>query len=443
MNLNYIGSVAERFMKFRSALKTEENVDVNIFNNVSIFVPKSLAANNFADGSYAPSSVTPTAYAVIPVTVDNYNTVLKDGGSAKTQILPIFNDGANFNVTLYYIIFDDTSFAPTVTDKALTWAPLEKAFKDLYFISFFKMMFSEHYDGTKVEGEGAYDDSNYFDMTLCLSYLCENETTLSFNLIETKVKVFAEGGADENLCKVMSHTQGEEEQHCTTFTGSTVATRAEYFWGFLKLIGGSKSNLIIHNGAFMTPIVLAKWFEEKNDSGEFIGNKLAKVRLTNDKVKPTGLPSALNTAVNLNLGSYIYEKLDAKNVGYFISISDSSLNNAELIRAVSGTNFPITAYMISKYIDYRTSQDMAEYATAVTTLTKPVLANEKTYNYIQSLLLGNIQKFTGTGRITDIVMKFPPYSEAKVGNWFKGTAVWSAVYVDDLEGVEISGSISF
>ena len=35
------------------------------------------------------------------------------------------------------------------------------------------------------------------------------------------------------------------------------------------------------------------------------------------------------------------------------------------------------------------------------------------------------------------------YAEAKKGQWFKGTAVWSAVYIDDLEGVEISGSISF
>ena len=52
MNLNYVGSVAERFMKFRSSLQTEEDVTSNLFNAVSIYVPKSLAHKNLATGSY-------------------------------------------------------------------------------------------------------------------------------------------------------------------------------------------------------------------------------------------------------------------------------------------------------------------------------------------------------------------------------------------------------
>ena len=38
MNLNYVGSVAERFMKFRSTLATEENVALNIFNAVLLVI---------------------------------------------------------------------------------------------------------------------------------------------------------------------------------------------------------------------------------------------------------------------------------------------------------------------------------------------------------------------------------------------------------------------
>lgn len=444
MNLNYVGSVAERFMKFRSTLKTEESVDLNIFNAVSIYVPKSLAQANLASGSYDPSGVTETTYAVITVTVDNYTQVFADGSALLTQWLPVFNDGTNSAVTLYVVVFDDTDFSPVTTSGAITWSPLTKAFKELYFISFFKTMFSEHYDGTKVEGSDAnYDDSNYFDLALCLAYQCETEPTLSFDLIETKVTVFAEGGNDTNICKVMSHTKGAETTHCTTFVSSTKQDRAEYFWGYLNLIGFTHSNLIVHNGSIMTPIVLGKWFEERNNSGEFVGNKLAKIRLSGNKVKPTGLASPLNSDINLNLGSYIYEKLDKKNVGYFISISDGSQNNAELITAKSGSGFPIPAYMISKFIDYSASQALAEYATATTSLTNPVLANEKTYAYIQSLLLSCIQKFSGTGRITNIALNFPAYADAKKGQTFEGTAVWSAIYVDDLEGVNISGSISF
>lgn len=447
MNLNYIGSVAERFMKFRSSLATEENVSENLFNAISIYVPKSLASANLADGSYDPAEITATKYGVIAVNVDNYNDVLKAGGALLTQYLPIFNDGANSSVTLYVIIFDDTTFAPTVSANGIEWSPLSKAFKDLYFISFFKTMFSEHYDGATVTHdpaeEGDYDDSNYFDMALCLAQLCEAESTLSFHLCEVHVVVPEDGASDTNACKVMTQTRGAETTHCTTLTGSTVATRAQYFWGFLNLIAPKHTEFHIHNGSFMIPIILGKWFEQTNTSGEFVGNKLAKIRLSGTKVKPTGLPSPLDSDVNLNLASDLYANLDAKYVGYFISISSSSRNNAEFIRDRSIENFPITAYAISKWIDYTASQSLADYATATGTLTDPVLANEATYTYIQQLVQGVINTFASTGRIVDIVLSFPPYSEAKKGQSFEGTAVWSARYIDDLESVELSGSITF
>ena len=137
MNLNYVGSVAERFMKFRSSLAGTEEVELNIFNAVSIYVPKSLAKDNISADSYEQDSVTADNYAVITVTVDNYSKVLTDGSALLSQWLPVFNDGTNSEVTLYLIVFDDASFAPTTTASAITWSPLTKAFKELYFISFF------------------------------------------------------------------------------------------------------------------------------------------------------------------------------------------------------------------------------------------------------------------------------------------------------------------
>lgn len=447
MNLNYIGSVAERFMKFRSRLAASEGVASNLFNAISIYVPKSLAQANLAPDSYTPSSVDADNYAVIVVTVDNYKSVLADGSVLLSQWLPVFNDGTNSDVTLYVIVFDDTGFTPTVTAGGITWAPLTKAFNELYFISFFKTMFSEHYDGTKVESDPAqatdYDDSNFFDMALCLSYQCELESTLSLCLVETKVVVPADGVTDTNICKVLTQPRADETAHCTTLVGSTLADRAQYFWGYLNLIGMSHTQFMLNNGVFMLPIVIGKWFEAKNVSGEFVGNKLAKIRLDNAKVKPTGLPSPLNGDVNLNLIPKISDVLDDKFIGYFISIADGSLNNAELIRERTISNFPVTAYMISKWIDYNTSQAMARFVTATETLTKPVLCNQQAYSDMQGMLIGNIQKFAGLGRLENIIVNFPPFSEAKVGNTFKGTAVWKATYVDDLEGVEVSGSITF
>ena len=76
-------------------------------------------------------------------------------------------------------------------------------------------------------------------------------------------------------------------------------------------------------------------------------------------------------------------------------------------------------------------------------MTDSVLANEATYTYIQQLVQGVINTFASTGRIVDVVLAFPPFSEAKKGQSFEGTAVWSARYIDDLESVELSGSITF
>ncbi len=453
-NLNYIGSVAERFMKFRSTLATEENISENLFDAVSIYLPKSLASNNLAEGSYDPAEITADKYAIVTVTVDNYREELKSTGALLSQWSPVFNDGTNSAVTLYIIIFDDTGFAPVVGDKSIAWSPLSKAFNELFFISFFKTMFSEHYDGSEVTHDpaeaGDYDDSNFFDLTLCLSNLCQNESTLSFCLCELKVTiptVSIDGGTvtitDTNIAKIMSESKAVELETATTLTGSTKATRAKNFWGFMYLIGMAHTQIILHNGSFMLPIILGSWFTRTNVTGLYVGNKLAKIRLTGSKVKPTGNPSPLDSNVNLNLVKTLSDILDEKVVGYFITIADNSPNNAELITDRSGENFPITAYMISKYIDYKTSQDVAKYVTALSTLTNPVLANEEAYTQIQGMLASNIQLFAGLKRLEKVTMQFPPFAEAKKGNSFEGTAVWSAVYIDDLESVNISGSISF
>lgn len=446
MNLNYVGSVAERFMKFRSTLAVSEGVAPNLFNAISIYIPKSLAAKQFNSDAYTAASVTAETYAVIAVTVDNYKDVLADGSNLLSQWLPVFNDGTNSAVMLICIVFDDTDFVATVTDKAVTWAPLTKAFNELYFVSFFKTLFSEHYDGSKnEEGEPNthYDDSNYFDMALALSYQCEVESTLSMCLLEIKVVVPEKIASDANKCKVLSYDRGKETAKCTTLTATDLATRAEYFWGYLNLIGGTHTEVHVHNGVFMLPIILGKWFEAKNSSGQFIGNKLAKIRLSKNGVKPTGLPSPLNSDVNLNLAKDIYTILDSKNVGYFISIANDSDSDVELVSDRSISGMPVTAYNISKWIDYTTAQDVAKYRDSADTLTKPVLCNQQTYTDIQGMLIGNIQKFSGTGRVESVTVNFPPFSEAKVGNSLQGTAVWNGKYIDDLESVDISGSITF
>lgn len=433
-------------MQFRSSLATEESVTENIFNAISIYMPYSLASRNITAEAMTGVTVDADNYAVLTVNADNYKDIL--AGTALYDWKPVFNDDTNFEVTLYLIVFDDTGFSATVGDKSIEWNPLSKAFGDLYFISFFKTMFSEHRNGNKVESDPAeatdYNDSNYFDMLLCLSYLCENEASLSFCLAEVAVDVLAKATeTDSNPCKVQSLSRADETEHCTTLTGSTLADRAEYAWGYLNLIAPDHTMLYVHNGAFMTSIILAKWFEEKNESGMYLGNKLAKIRLNNARVKPTGLPSPLNSDVNLNLDKTVYTNLDEKHVGYFISVSSASDSNAELVRDRTIGNFPTNAYMMSKWICYQTSQDCANMVTANATLTKPYLTNQATYDAIKQLLLNNIQKMALTGRLVNAELNFPPLSDVVKGQTITGTGVWSATYVDDIESVRLTGTINF
>ena len=51
------------------------------------------------------------------------------------------------------------------------------------------------------------------------------------------------------------------------------------------------------------------------------------------------------------------------------------------------SDVPITADMISKWIDYTTSQDIANFRDSLQTLTDPVLCNEDTYERIKFIFM--------------------------------------------------------
>lgn len=444
MNLNYKGSVAERFMKFRSTVNVEENIKENLFNAISVYLPESEAKAQL--DQYA--GLNGKEFEVKTVTVDNYNSVFQ--GNMLSDLKPLWNDGTNSALTLYVIVFPDSKldggqtkqfYEFAVTQNGLKWEPLEKAFERFYNVSFFKMVYC---DDTACELANETDDdqkkkAKYFFFSALLSKLCDTESTLSWCLIEATKDLNKDEGWN---CFQEGST---ELSTAGNFAGLNWKTFCENFWGVLKNNGCSHTWLFMHskeNACKMLPVVLGKWFEQPNGSGEYIGNKLSKIRLAGDKVHPTGLVSAVNSDVYENLTQEQYKILDKKQVGYFISISGSSLNNCELTSDKSLVGFPTNAYMISKFIDYTASQELANYVVQNSTLTKPVLANEDSYVRVQNILANVIASFVGTRRIENVRLSFPPYAQAKQGNKFVGNAVWHATYIDDLEAVEITGSIT-
>lgn len=452
MNYNYKGSLAERFIQFKSGLLATADASTDLFNAFSIYVPSNLAADNLIGVSLTNIA---TAPVVLTVTLDNYKTVLT--GDLLAQWRFIFNSDTNIDVILYIIVFEIPTlpavFADelTVTSTGIDYAPLTAAFEHLYSISFFKTLFSPYYDGavhTVTPGGDtyAYDDSNYFDMALALAQLCAGDLELSYCLLFTKLTLPL-AAPDTNECLVMSKTRAEEIAAATAFNVviAGVTPRNAYFWGMLNLMQAGNTWLFIHSDKTNPiPFVFGTWFGKKNDAGTYVGNKLTKMRISNTAVKPTGVPSWLNSEANENLSTVQYDILDSKFVSYFMSIADGTINDSMILRAKSVMGSPVMATQMSKWIDYNTSQFIAKYMTAAGTLTVPVLKNAETYNRILEILLGNIQTFARIGRLSDISIGAPAYSELPSSPTdIVVSQGWEAYFVDDLEKVLMTGTVVY
>lgn len=442
MNYNYKGSLAERFIRFRSGILATQDTSTDLFNAFSIYVPSNVANGNVLGLDL--SGIRDRAI-IKEVNVDNYRDVLT--GDLLAQWAPIFRNDTNFDVILYIIVFyvpdgtgtDTFSDYFTVTPQTIDYSPLTNAFDNLYSMSFWKTLFSPSYDGLQAGG------ANYLDLALCLSSLCLIRNDLSYCiLINTQRLPLAT--PDTNISKLMSIPYEEQIAIATSLTVSVPGVpepRKDYFYGMLHLLQPINTWLITHSEPVnMIVVILATYFAFKNDTGTYIGNKLSKIRLSGSNVKPTGTPSWLNPVANENLPLAIAGDLDRKNVSYFISIADGTVNDSITLRAKSITGFPVLATVMSKWVDYFTSQSIAKMMTATNTLGNPVLKNERTYQRIQDMLLRNLQVFSRIGRLDNIFLNMPAYTELPESSTdIIITQGWEATYIDDLERVQVTGTV--
>jgi len=443
MNATYVNSIAERFIRFRSGFAASVPARADLFNGHVIYMPSFLATANIID--YDGTSLTDDVPIVKVVTVDNYESVMQ--GSLLAQYAPIFNDGANVDVILYIVVFNaaDASAVQAglvVTASSIKFPALENAFKETYFIGFYKTMFSETYDGVNT-------DAAYFDLALCLAYLCQYETTLSYALLFTRVTLPLKA-TDTNICKIASVDKEVQVAACTALN-VTIADipkpRDAYFWGMLNFMTCDNTMLIVHSEPYnIIPLMLAKYFDVgKNGSGSYVGNKLSNIRLSGSRIKAMGTPSILNASVNANMPLEMAQRLDEMNVAYLVTISDASANDCALVRSTGIQGFPVNAYTIGKFVDYNSSQDAADWITAFETGTNPVLRNEQAYNTLQTIPIGYLQKFvTSPARLEQIRVVFPAFNELpKEKTAFTVTKTWEAKYVDDLASILVTGTIVY
>ena len=444
MNLNYEGSLAERFFKFRTDVFGEEEKATSLFNDITVYIPSD-QAETYIKSSFLETLDENKTDQLLAINVDNYKEYLTE--TAQTYWGRIFNKDSNNFCTMYFVIFrcDTTVTESQNGEECLTILneQLSYSFERFKYLSYFKTM-----PGLAT---GLNSTTATVYLAICLSRLCEKHSVISCMIYD----VFSTISDATNPSEAQTYyfTREAEELAVTGLPLEQVqpgdTSPIKYFWGYLNAYGGKNTSVVfqsVDSTENNTPvsswsIILGKWFEETNATGGFVGNKLDHIRLTGEGVHPSGVRSDVDTSIYLNLDKKYYENLDAKNVGYFISIASNTGNDAEVISSKSLDGVPVTARMISRWVDFEASQDTAKYVSSLTTLTKPVLADETAYNNIINILVSKLQLFTG--RVQNISLDFPPYTEAKQGNTFKGHGVWKAYYIGDLEGCDISGSVAF
>jgi hypothetical protein len=283
--------------------------------------------------------------------------------------------------------------------------------------------------------------SLYFDEALALAYLCKLDLKLSYFIPLVKISYIDQKPNPGDACWIRLKTSAEEkEAMASLLTGD----RSKYFWGALYLMNCVQNTwTLVHSEAVnIIPLIFAAWFAARNGSGQFVGNKLSLLRLRGTRIKPLGFPSWLNSEVNENDADG-FDLLDAKNVGYLCTIADNTPQESCISSARSINGTPVSAQMISKWVDYTSAQQCAKFITADGTLTDPVLTDESAYKKIQDIVFGNLLLFTSTRRINNIVLVFPPFKTAKTGlTVLEAASSWKAGYTDDLDEVTVTGGIT-
>ena len=280
--------------------------------------------------------------------------------------------------------------------------------------------------------------SSYFDLALALAYLVKQDNRFSVFASLVKVAIPAQN-PDTNACWIRTAGRAEQLARMQSIANDD---RAKYYWGALYLMSCRNTWVIAHSeDANIFVEVMAKWFEQKNKSGQYVGNKLSHIRLTGNKIKPFGYPSWLDEQFNVN-DVDAFDRLDEMDISYLRTISGSSKQDCSLSRARGVLGDSINAMMIGKFVDYRAAQKCADMINDDGTLTDPVLTDETAYKQIQNLYQSELQAFTKTRRITWIRMSFPEFTQAKKGLVsLEAVTAWEAYYTDDLDSVTITGGI--
>ena len=160
-----------------------------------------------------------------------------------------------------------------------------------------------------------------------------------------------------------------------------------------------------------------------------VGSKLGFVAM--NTIAPSGTG-------DINLTSTITTILETKHVGYFEYVGDGTTNVINALN-VNLQNIPLGSWWIPSYIDHVSEIE------AATLLSQPnMYLNAATYNSILALTGKNVKMFVDSGRFTSYTLTKAAFNQSTnvtSDKKFIISNAWSANYVDDAEGLTVTGTL--
>ena len=249
-----------------------------------------------------------------------------------------------------------------------------------------------------------------------------------------------------SACEALDHLRALDSAHNAKFTqiffGShdtnlltAKASDSTSLW-YLLTTQNTKTNAWIvyhysstHNAALIQLGMTLSLYNAALTPSSPVGSKLGFITI--GTIDGSGTAGANLTSTDTTI-------LEEKNVGYFETVGDGSGNVINAMN-VNLQGIPLGAWWIPSYID---AVCEIKAATLLANSNSAYL-NSATYQLIIALTGSQVKQFVDTGRFTDYSLTkaaFNADNNVSAGKFIIPYA-WQATYVDDAEGVTVTGTL--
>ena len=388
---DFLGSLAQDYLSFATSFSVVPNPGQN-FENVLLFVGsgEAVASSGTLGTYFLPSSGLAPAVGTL-YTANQTTYTQQFNGPLLAWATEFFASGSTIS-NLYVAIYDDSSTAGGTTFPAAAVTALTTQYTAYNMYAYFKLISNI----TNVAAQ------------LALAKLCQADNTLISQcwIPSNDVNLLTAGGST-----IQAQAKAANYDPVIIYDANTVA------------VG---TGTVIVNGAL---IQLGLSLASVNGSGMAVGNALDMLATT--LIGPSGAGNTSLTFAQMTTLTGIY-------VGFFMYVGNTTgqvaLRNARTVL----NNLP-PAQWVTCYVDYMTAVMTATYLTQGNRF-----KTNATYQAILAGLMNFLSIFANTGRLSNLLLTAPPFSQIQTtsnGQTITVPNAWQATFNDSVRNVTVNGTL--